>query len=81
VHVARRLHMVQNPLLEILNGLERIRYVLILLYVANDFGCLGSFRKIDQLGVLDDRCDAIFNEGKICQVYSYGNVSNKRKIP
>jgi hypothetical protein len=67
--------MVQNPLLEILNGLERIRYVLILLYVANDFGCLGSFRKIDQLRVLDDRCDAIFNEGKICQVYSYGTLA------
>jgi hypothetical protein len=71
VHVARRFHMVQNPLLEIRNRVERIRYVLILLYVANDFGSLGSFRKIDQLRVLDDRCNAVFDEGKICQVYSY----------
>jgi hypothetical protein len=73
--------MVQNPLLEIRNRVERIRYVLILLYVANDFGCLGSFRKIDQLGVLDDRCDAIFNEGKICQVYSYGTLATNAKSP
>jgi hypothetical protein len=71
VHVARRFHMVQNPLLEILNRAECIRYVLVLLYVANDFGSLGSFRKIDQLRVLDDRCDAVFDEGKIRQVYSY----------
>jgi hypothetical protein len=71
VHVARRFHMFQNPLLEINHRVERIRYVLILLYVANDFGSLGSFRKIDQLRVLDDRCNAVFDEGQICQVYSY----------
>jgi hypothetical protein len=70
--------MVQNPLLEIRNRVERIRYVLILLYVANDFGSLGSFRKIDQLRVLDDRCNAVFDEGKICQVYSYGKLVTNR---
>jgi hypothetical protein len=81
VHVARRFHVVQNPLLEIRNGVERIRYVLILLYVANDFSCLGSFRKIDQLRVLDDRCNAVFDEGKICQVYSYGTLATNSNPP
>jgi hypothetical protein len=73
--------MVQNPLLEIRNRVERIRHVLILLYVANDLGSLGSFRKIDQLRVLDDRCNAVLDEGKICQVYSYRKVSYKTENP
>ena len=73
--------MVQNPLLEIRNRVERIRYVLILLYVANDFGSLGSFRKIDQLRILDDRCNAVFDEGKICQVYTYRKLVTKLKSP
>jgi hypothetical protein len=51
------------------------------LYVANDFGSLGSFRKIDQLRILDDRCNAVFDEGKICQVYTYKKLVTKLKSP
>jgi hypothetical protein len=71
--------MIQNPLLEIRNRVERIRYVLILLYVANDFGSLGSFREIDQFCVLDNRCNAIFDESEISQIYTCKKLAKLKR--
>jgi hypothetical protein len=67
--------MVQNPLLKIRHRVERVGYVLILLYVADDFGSLGSFREIDQLCILDNRCNAILDKGEIGQVYTYRELA------
>lgn len=63
-------HVFQDPLLEIKYRVERVRHVLVLLDVADDFGGLGSLGKIDQLGVLDHRRNAVLDESKVGQVYT-----------
>jgi hypothetical protein len=71
MHVGRSLHVIQYPLLEIRHRAQGVRHVLILLYVSNDFGGLGSFREVDQLCVLNNGCDAVFDERQICQIDAY----------
>ena len=68
MYISGCLHVAQDIVLQITDRLERVRHVLILLDVSNDISGLGSFGEVDQLGLLDDRRDAIFDERQVSQV-------------
>lgn len=80
MHIPCRLHIAPNILLKILNWSQRIRYVLILLNVADHFGGFGSFGEINQVGAFDQRRYAVFNKGQVGKVHPWGNVSECRRV-
>jgi hypothetical protein len=68
MHIPSSPHITQNILLQLRHGLQRVRHILVLLDVADDFGGLCAFGKIDQVGLFDDIWDAFFDEGEIREV-------------
>lgn len=68
MHIAGRLHIRENVLLQLWNRLQRVRYVLILLNVANDFGRLRALGKVDEIGAFDQRGNTVFDECQICKI-------------
>ena len=68
MNVSCRLHVCQNVILKVLDGLVWIRNVLILLNITNYIGGLGSLGEVDQVGTLDHRRDPILDERQISQV-------------
>lgn len=62
MHVASRLHVSQDVVLQLWNRLQRIRDVLVLLNISDDFGRLRTLSEVDQIGLLNDRRDTIFDE-------------------
>ena len=63
MHVACRLHVVQDIILEIADGLERVGHVLIILDISDHIGGFGALREIDKVRAFDDGGNAVFNEG------------------
>ena len=47
VHVARRLHVAEDVVLEVDDRFEGVGHVLVLLDVADDFGGFGAFGEVD----------------------------------
>lgn len=68
VNIASRLHIGKDVILQLGHGLKWVRYVLVLLNVADHFCRLCSLGKVDQVRLLDQRRDAIFDKGQISQV-------------
>jgi hypothetical protein len=54
MHVASRLHIRQDVVLQLGDRLQRVRHVLVLLDVTDDFGGLGALGEIYQVGFLDE---------------------------
>lgn len=54
MHVSGRLHILQNVLLQLWHCVKRVWHILILLNIPNDLGSLGSFGKVDKVGLFDD---------------------------
>ena len=53
MHIACRLHICQNVVLQIGHRLQWVWHVLVLLNVANDLGCLCALGEVDQVRFLD----------------------------
>ncbi len=68
MYIASFSHVAENILLKIRNRIERVGYVLVLLYITNHLGRLGPLGKIDEVGVFDDRRNSIFDEGQIRKI-------------
>ena len=68
MHIARRLHVREDVLLQFRHRLQRVRYVLILLDVANDFGRLCALGKVDEIGAFDQRRNTVFDECQVCEI-------------
>jgi len=68
MHITRRPHIVQNILLQLRDRLQRIWHVLVLLYAPDDLGCFGSLGEINEARLLNQRWDAVLDEGKIGEV-------------
>lgn len=71
VHVARLLHVAQDVLLQLRHRLKRVRHVLVLLNVTDHFGRFGALGEVDEVRLLDDGRDAIFDESQVGQVDAY----------
>lgn len=69
MHVTSRLHVAQDVILKLANRLERVRNILILLDVTDDFGGLGPFSEVDEVGALNNRWDTVLNKGQVREVY------------
>ena len=63
VHIARSLHIAQNVILQVADGLQGVGHVLVLLDVTDDFGGFGALGEVDEVGAPDDGGDAVFDEG------------------
>ena len=63
VHVACGLHVGEDVVLQLGDGLQGIRDVLVLLDVADDFGSFGALGEVDEVGLFDQGGDAVFDEG------------------
>jgi len=68
MHVTCCLHVAQDVVLKLRNRLKRIWHVLILLNVANHFGCLSPLGEVDEVVAFDDRGDTILNERQVCEI-------------
>lgn len=68
VHIPRRRHIVQNVILQIDDGFQIVRHLLVLLDVANHFRRFGPFGEIDESGALDDRGYAVLDESEIGEI-------------
>ena len=68
MNIAGCLHVAKYVVLQISDGLQRVRHILVLLNVPNDICRFGAFGEVDKVGLLDDRGYAIFNEGQIGQI-------------
>ena len=62
MHLTRVSHVLQDPVLQLGHWVECIRRILVLLDFADDFSRLRSLREVNELAVLDDGCDAVFDE-------------------
>lgn len=69
MHVTSRLHVAEDVLLKVDNRPEGIWNILILLNIADDFGGLGPFSEVDEVGAPDHRWDAVFDKGQVRKVY------------
>lgn len=69
MHVTSSLHVAEDVLLKIGNRPENIWDILVLLNVTDDFGGLGPFSEIDEVGALDHRWDAVLDKGQVREVY------------
>lgn len=68
MYVSGGLHVAQYVILQIPNGLQRVRHVLVLLDFSDNIRSLCSFGKVDEVGTFDDRGYTIFDEGQVRQV-------------
>lgn len=66
--ITRRLHIAENVILQVADGLQRIRHILVLLDIPNDFGRFGTLGKVDQIRFLDDRRNAVLDECQVSKV-------------
>ena len=62
------LYCVEDVLLQLRHGLQRVRRVLILLNIADYLGSLGALGEIDEIRALDDGGDAVFDEGEVGEI-------------
>ena len=62
------LHRIEDILLQLRHGLQRVRRVLVLLDVADDLGRLGALGEVDEVRALDDGGDTVFDEGEVGEV-------------
>jgi hypothetical protein len=62
------LHVRQNVVLQIRYRLQWVRHVLILLNVADHLSCLCTLGKVDQICLLDQGRDTVFNECQISKI-------------
>ena len=70
VYVARRLHVREDVILQLRHRLQRVRYVLVLLDVADHLGSLRTLGEVDKVGLLDQRGDTILDERQIREVHT-----------
>jgi hypothetical protein len=68
MHITGLSHIAEDIFLQIGDRVERVGHVLILLDVADDFGRLGALGKVDEVGVLDNRRDSVFDEGEVGEI-------------
>lgn len=71
MHVAGRLHVCDDVLLQFWERCQLIWYVLILLNITNDLSRLRPFGKIDEIRFLDNGWNAVLNESQIRQIHTY----------
>lgn len=76
--IARGLHVTQDVILEVADGFEGVGDVLVLLDVPDDFGGLGAFGEIDEVGAADDGGDAVFDEGQVGEIDTWNGESQSR---
>ena len=65
MHVSCRLHIGQDVILQVADGLQRVRDVLVLLNVTYDICGFGAFGEVDEIRLLDNGRYAVFDEGKV----------------
>lgn len=70
MHVSRSLHVSEDVILKLRNGLERVRHVLVLLNITDYFCGFGAFGEVDEIRLFDNRGDSVFNEGEVGEVYT-----------
>ena len=75
MNIASSLHVGQDVVLQLRHRLQGVGYVLELLNVTDNLGCLCPFGKVDKAGLLDDGRDTILNKGEVRKVDTY-----KRKL-
>jgi hypothetical protein len=75
MHIACRLHVGEDILLQLRYGLQGVRHVLILLDVTNDFSRLCPLGKVDQICAFDQRGYAVFDKGQVCKIDALEMVS------
>lgn len=68
MHITRCLHIAQDVLLKFGNGRQRVRDILVLLNVSDDFCGFGPFGKVDQCCLLDNGGYTVLNERKIGKI-------------
>jgi hypothetical protein len=66
--ISRGLHAREDIFLKLRYGLQRVWHVLVLLDISDDFRCFRAFGKVDQIGLLDDRGDAVLNKREIRKI-------------
>lgn len=69
MYVTSRLHVAEDIILKVGNRPKGIWNILILLNVADDFGGLGPFSEVNEVGALDYGWDAVLDKGQIREVY------------
>ena len=62
MHVSCRLHICQDVILQVADGLQRIRDVLVLLNITYDIRGFGAFGEVDEIRLLDNGRYAVFDE-------------------
>ena len=70
MHITRRVHVRQYVVLQLRYWLQRVRRILILLNVTDDFRSLCALSKVDEIRLLDQRGNSVLNEGQIGEVYT-----------
>lgn len=70
MHIACRLHVAKDIFLQLGHWLQWIGHVLVLLDIANDFGCLRALGKVDKVRAFDQRGNTIFDECQVGEIYT-----------
>lgn len=70
MYVTCRLHVAEDVFLQLRHWLQRIRHILILLDIANDFGRLRTLRKVDEVCAFDQRGNTVFDECQVGEIYT-----------
>jgi hypothetical protein len=82
MHVPCCLHVAQYVVLQLGNRLQRVSHCLVLLNIADYLCRLCALGKVDEVGLLDNGGDTIFDKGEIRQVDTYARkVSNCPRRP
>ncbi len=68
MHIPRCLHIVEDVILQVAHRLQRVWHLLVLLNLPNHFRRFRPLGEIDEVGLLDDRRDPVFNEGQVGKV-------------
>lgn len=68
MHIARRLHVGENVVLQLGHWLQRVRHILVLLNVTDNFGCLRALGEVDEVGLFDQGGYAVLDEGEVREV-------------
>lgn len=74
MHISRRLHITQNVVLQLGYWLQGVTHILVLLDITNHLSGLRSLGEVDEISLLDDGGDAVFDEGQIGQIYTCGEL-------
>lgn len=80
MNITSSLHVAQDVLLKVGNRPERVWNILILLNVPDDFGGLGPFSKVYEIGALDHRWNAVLDKRQVREIYAC-KKSNLIQIP